>query len=191
MKTIAVWVGVFFLNFMNNVRADAVILTLEKPLQLPGGAEIGILRKGEGEHWLYLELGKQKRICLWKSFWGKFSVIADEKSNAIAFRDGHRFGVLSPVIAVRYSPDGASFAYQTPGNFSLESTEFTYDLKSFQANKLQVSLSLHDFTKTGSSRPEVKEVSVFTVLIDMKKTIIPRFFDESDTLFMEKPFVIK
>ena len=187
MRPSAFWIAVIFLCFVIQARADAVFLDTEKPIRLQDGTEIGVLRKGEGQHWLYLKSGKATKRCLWKSFWGRFEVIADPESNFIAFQDIQRFGLLSPVVVVHYSESSVQFVYQTPGNFALESSQFTYKLKSFASGKLQLGLVIQEFTEK-SSRPIVKAESAFSVSPDMKKVIVPCFYTESDALFTKKPF---
>jgi hypothetical protein len=173
-----------------HAQADPVFVDTGKPIQLQAGNEIGVQRIGEGEHWLYLKSGKEPKRFLWKSFWGRFEIIADPETNFIAFQDIQRFGQLSPVIVVHYSQSSVQFIHQTPGNFSLESSEFNYKLKSFTSGKLQIGLIIQEFTEN-SSRPNVKTESVFTVSPNMKKVIVPSFYTESDVLFTKKPFTKK
>jgi len=136
---------------------SAEFLDSDSPsIQVAENVMVKVRRVGEGHHELIAILGK-KQFVLWKSYWGRFEVLYNQEKKLLVVQDLVRFGGLSPVAAFRYSEATVEPIYQTPGNWALEETRFSYNINGLEGNQLRIEMIVMIFQMKGSHGQRKKE----------------------------------
>ena len=139
------------------------------------------VRMGEGSYKVVAKRSGKADLVIWKTYWGRSEARISPGGSYLVIQDVQRFGILSPVIVFRLSGDSVDAVYQTPGNFDLEETGFSYKIESFTDDELGISVYENVWSEN-SSRPSVGNKIGYKIKLKDLKKIDPRFYDSKDSL---------